>query len=73
MNIRVHNIDPVFILEGGIGSFPCCNPPATGTECNGRGFYPEGAKTVEEVCLTSYFAVFYVGISKFAYIHLFSS
>jgi hypothetical protein len=64
VNIRVNNVDSVFVLERCIGAFPGCDTATAVAECYGGLFHPCGAKSIEEIRLSCYFAVFEVGISE---------
>jgi hypothetical protein len=63
MDIRVNDIDTVFVDERGIGAFPSCNSTTAVTEGDRSGLDPGCPETVEEIGFSCHFAVFEVGIA----------
>jgi hypothetical protein len=70
VDIRIDNVDPIFVGESRVSSFPSCYATTTRTESDGGLFDPCGAKTIEEVSFTGNLSVFKVGIAKLADVYL---
>ena len=70
MDVGINDVDTVFVGECGVGSFPGCDTPSTGTQLDICVGDPGGAESVEEIGFPGYDAVFDVGVAELANVYL---
>ena len=63
MNIRIDDINTVFVDERGIGAFPSCNSTTAVAQGDRSGLNPGCPETVEEIRLSCHFTVLEVGVA----------